>query len=91
MDFRYCHHAWRYIQVPPPLNYLLVTVTMLGGTSGADAYALRMVSDAFSSVVFTALAVVVSVAGAIVVGFPVLVCALHFYHICIYKMLFTSL
>ncbi|KAJ0045241.1 hypothetical protein Pint_06133 [Pistacia integerrima] len=49
--------------VPPPLNYLLVTLTMLG----AGAYALGMISDAFSSLAFTALAVVVSAAGAIVV------------------------
>ncbi|CAN4106986.1 unnamed protein product [Withania somnifera] len=62
----------RYIQVPPPLNYLLVTITMLGGSAAAGAYALGMVSDAFSSIGFTATAVVVSAAGAIVVGFPVL-------------------
>ncbi|MBA0606123.1 hypothetical protein Godav_018635 [Gossypium davidsonii] len=62
----------RYIQVPPPLNYLLVTTTMLGGAAGASFYALGMVSDAFSSLAFTSLAVVVSAAGAIVVGFPIL-------------------
>ncbi|KAK8603353.1 hypothetical protein V6N13_085542 [Hibiscus sabdariffa] len=62
----------RYIQVPPPLNYLLVTTTMLGGAAGAGFYALGMVSDAFSSLAFTSLAVVVSAAGAIVVGFPIL-------------------
>ncbi|XP_031270014.1 uncharacterized protein LOC116128433 [Pistacia vera] len=61
----------KYIQVPPPLNYLLVTVTMLGGAAGAGAYALGMISDAFSSLAFTALAVVVSAAGAIVVGLPI--------------------
>ncbi|XWS39398.1 hypothetical protein CRYUN_Cryun18bG0051100 [Craigia yunnanensis] len=62
----------RYIQVPPPINYLLVTTTMLGGAAGAGSYALGMISDAFSSLAFTSLVVVVSAAGAIVVGFPIL-------------------
>ncbi|XP_022725442.1 uncharacterized protein LOC111281907 [Durio zibethinus] len=62
----------RYIQVPPPINYLLVTTTMLGGAAGAGSYALGMISDAFSVLAFTSLAVVVSAAGAIVVGFPIL-------------------
>ncbi|XP_009125907.2 uncharacterized protein LOC103850865 [Brassica rapa] len=62
----------KYIQVPPPLNYLLVTMTLLGGGAGAGASVLGMVSGGFSSVVFTGLAVVVSAAGAIVVGFPIL-------------------
>ncbi|PRQ49888.1 putative lysosomal Pro-Xaa carboxypeptidase [Rosa chinensis] len=68
------HSFGRYIQVPPPLNYLSVTTTMLGGAAGAGVYALGMISDAFSSLAFTALAIVVSVAGAIVVRFPVLAC-----------------
>lgn len=71
LEIRVVFHSFgKYIQVPPPLNYLLVTVTMLGGAAGAGAYALGIISDAFSSLVFTALAVVVSAAGAIVVGFP---------------------
>ncbi|PSR84598.1 Rho GTPase-activating protein [Actinidia chinensis var. chinensis] len=73
LEIRVVFHSFgRYIQVPPPLNYLLVTITMLGGAAAAGAYALGMVADAFSSVAFTALAVLVSAAGAIVVGFPVL-------------------
>ncbi|KAA8532276.1 hypothetical protein F0562_032309 [Nyssa sinensis] len=60
-------------EVPPPLNYLLVTTTMLGGAAAAGAYALGMIADAFSSAAFTALAVIVSAAGAIVVGFPILI------------------
>ncbi|CAN1858084.1 hypothetical protein LINPERHAP1_LOCUS42723 [Linum perenne] len=77
LEVRVVFHSFgRYIQVPPPLNYLLVTTTMLGGAAGAGAYALGMVSDAFSSLVFTALAVIVSAAGALVVGFPILVCFL---------------
>nr|ASU91613.1 no exine formation 1 [Tapiscia sinensis] len=72
LEIRVIFHSFgRYIQVPPPLNYLLVTTTMLGGAAGAGAYALGMISDAFSSLAFTALAVVVSAAGAIVVGFPI--------------------
>jgi hypothetical protein len=51
---------------------------MLGGAAGAGASALGMISDAFSSAAFTALAVIVSSAGALVVGFPVLVCILNF-------------
>ncbi|KAL5538331.1 hypothetical protein UlMin_045458 [Ulmus minor] len=73
LEIRVVFHSFgRYIQVPPPLNYLLVTTTMLGGAAGAGAYALGMVSDAFSSMAFTGLAVIVSAAGAIVVGFPIL-------------------
>lgn len=73
LEVRVIFHSFgRYIQVPPPLNYLLVTITMLGGAAAAGAYTLGMVADAFSSVAFTALAVLVSSAGAIVVGFPIL-------------------
>lgn len=70
------HSFGRYIQVPPPLNYLLVTISMLGGAAAAAAYALGMISDAFSSLAFTVVGVIVSAAGAIVIGFPVLVCIL---------------
>jgi len=59
--------------VPPPLNYVLVTITMLGGSAAAGAYAMGLVSDALSSVAFTTSAIVVSAAGAVVVGFPLLV------------------
>lgn len=45
---------------------------MLGGAAAAGSFALGMVSDAFSSLAFTGLGVVVSAAGAIVVGFPLL-------------------
>uniref|UniRef100_A0A2P2JF08 Uncharacterized protein MANES_08G100200 n=2 Tax=Rhizophora mucronata TaxID=61149 RepID=A0A2P2JF08_RHIMU len=77
LEVRVVFHSFgRYIQVPPPLNYVLVTVAMLGGAAGTGAYALGIVSDAFSSTAFTALAVIVSAAGAIAVGFPVLFLAL---------------
>ncbi|XP_031124366.1 uncharacterized protein LOC116027078 [Ipomoea triloba] len=66
------HSFGRYIQVPPPFNYLLVTISMLGGAAAAAAYALGMISDAFSSLAFTVVGVIVSAAGAIVIGFPVL-------------------
>ncbi|KAG2274033.1 hypothetical protein Bca52824_056588 [Brassica carinata] len=62
----------KYIQVPPPLNYFLVTTTLLGGAAGAGASVLGMISSGLSSAFFTALAVIVSSAGAIVVGFPLL-------------------
>ncbi|XP_057950255.1 uncharacterized protein LOC131145161 [Malania oleifera] len=72
LEVRVVFHSFgRYIQVPPPLNYLLVTITMLGGAAAAGAYALGLIADAFSSVAFTAVAVLVSAAGAIVVGFPI--------------------
>lgn len=75
LEIRVIFHSFgRYIQVPPPFNYLLVTTTMLGGAAGAGACSLGMVSDAFSSMAFTSLAVVVSAAGAIVIGFPIMVC-----------------
>ncbi|EEF50140.1 uncharacterized protein LOC8285711 [Ricinus communis] len=73
LEVRVVFHSFgRYIQVPPPLNYLLVTLTMLGGAAGAGAYALGLISDALSSFAFTALSVIVSAAGAIVVGLPIL-------------------
>ncbi|KAL8201385.1 hypothetical protein R6Q57_012724 [Mikania cordata] len=73
LEVRVVFHSFaRYIQVPWPLNYLLVTVTMLGGAAGAGAYEMGMIADASSSLAFTGLAVFVSAAGAIVVGFPVL-------------------
>ena len=79
LEVRVVFHSFgRYIQVPPPFNYLLVTISMLGGAAAAGAYALGMVSDAFGSTVFTSLSVLVSAAGAIVVGFPVLVCIYFF-------------
>ncbi|KAK6930734.1 hypothetical protein RJ641_002527 [Dillenia turbinata] len=73
LEIRVVFHAFgRYIQVPPPLNYLLVTITMLGGAAAVGAYALGMIADAMASTAFTALAVIVSATGAIVVGFPLL-------------------
>nr|ABF72004.1 hypothetical protein MA4_111B14.44 [Musa acuminata] len=73
LEVRVVFHSFgRYLHAPPPLNYLLVTVTMLGGASGVGAYAVGMVGDAFSSAAFTVLSVLVSAAGAIVIGFPVL-------------------
>ncbi|XP_042497404.1 uncharacterized protein LOC122076159 [Macadamia integrifolia] len=73
LEIRVVFHSFgRYIQLPPPLSYLLVTITMLGGASAAGAYALGMIGDAFSSGMFTSLSILVSAAGAIVVGFPLL-------------------
>ncbi|KAM7269248.1 hypothetical protein ACFE04_024745 [Oxalis oulophora] len=73
LEIRVVFHSFgRYIQVPAPFSYLLVTMTMLGGAAGAGAAALGMISDAFSSFAFTTLAVAVSAAGAIVVGFPIM-------------------
>ncbi|KAJ6347104.1 hypothetical protein OIU76_003740 [Salix suchowensis] len=76
---------------PSPLNYLLVTVTMLGGAAGAGASALGMISDAFSSVAFTALAVTVSSAGAIVVGFPLLGLQCRLWDLTTPKIVFADL
>jgi hypothetical protein len=74
LEVRVVFHSFgRYIHAPPPLNYLLVTVTMLGGALGMAAHAAGKVGDAVSSVAFTGLAVLVSGAGAIVIGFPVMV------------------
>ncbi|XP_076956817.1 uncharacterized protein LOC143632121 isoform X2 [Bidens hawaiensis] len=73
LEVRVVFHSFaRYIQVPWPLNYVLVTATMLGGAAGACAYEMGMITDASSSLAFTGLAVVVSAAGAIIVGFPLL-------------------
>jgi len=64
----------RYLQAPPLFNYLLVTVAMLGGASAVGAYAVGMIEDAASSAAFTVLTVLVSGAGALVIGFPIVVC-----------------
>jgi hypothetical protein len=75
LEVRVVFHSFgRYIHAPPPLNYLLVTVTMLGGALGLAAHAAGKVGDAASSVAFTGLAVLVSGAGAVVIGFPMVVC-----------------
>lgn len=74
LEIRVIFHSFsRYIQVPPPLNYLLVTIAMLGGAAGAGAYVFGIIVDAISSVIFTGLVVVVCAAGAIVLGFPIVV------------------
>lgn len=72
LEVRVVFHSFgRYIQVPPPFSYLLVTAAMLGGAAAAGAFALGMIADAVSSLCFVALAVLASAAGAIVVGFPI--------------------
>ncbi|XP_021746117.1 uncharacterized protein LOC110711985 [Chenopodium quinoa] len=72
LEVRVVFHSFgRYIQVPPPFSYLLVTVTMLGGAAAVGAFALGMIADAVSSIAFLTLAVVASAAGALVVGFPI--------------------
>ncbi|KAM0934804.1 hypothetical protein DsansV1_C30g0214331 [Dioscorea sansibarensis] len=72
LEVRVVFHSFgRYLHAPPPLSYLLVTVTMLGGASAVGAYAVGLIEDAFSSAAFTALSVLVSAAGAIVIGFPI--------------------
>nr|CAD1820499.1 unnamed protein product [Ananas comosus var. bracteatus] len=44
LEIRVVFHSFgRYLHAPPPLNYLLVTVTMLGGASALGAYAVGMV------------------------------------------------
>ncbi|XP_008777231.2 uncharacterized protein LOC103697202 [Phoenix dactylifera] len=73
LEVRVVFHSFgRYLHAPPPLNYLLVTVAMLGGASAVGAYVVGMVGDAFSSAAFTAVSILVSGAGAIVIGFPIL-------------------
>ncbi|XP_068664695.1 uncharacterized protein [Aristolochia californica] len=71
LEIRVVFHSFgKYLHVPPPLNYLLVTVAMLGGGSAGGAYAVGLVGDTFSSAAFTVMSVLVSAAGAIVVAFP---------------------
>eukprot|EP01018_Ginkgo_biloba_P017737 Gb_19950 [translate_table: standard] len=60
----------RYLHVAPPWNYLLVTITMLGGASAAGAYGIGLVSDSFGSAVFTGVSILVASAGSIVIGIP---------------------
>jgi hypothetical protein len=80
LEVRVIFHSFaKYLHAPPPLNYILVTVVMLGGAVGLGAHIVGMVSDAASSLAFTALTVLVSAAGAIVVGFPILVCSILLY------------
>ncbi|CAA6663960.1 unnamed protein product [Spirodela intermedia] len=71
LEIRVVFHSFgRYLHAPPPLNYILVTVVMLGSSSAGGAYILGLVGDAFSSMAFTVLLVLISGAGAIVIGFP---------------------
>lgn len=80
LEVRVIFHSFaKYLHAPPPLNYILVTVVMLGGAVGMGAHMVGMVSDATSSLAFTALTMLVSAAGAIVVGFPILVCSILIY------------
>uniref|UniRef100_A0A1D1ZJZ2 No exine formation 1 n=1 Tax=Anthurium amnicola TaxID=1678845 RepID=A0A1D1ZJZ2_9ARAE len=73
LEVRVVFHSFgRYLHAPPPLNYVLVTVVMLGGALGGGAYALGLVADAVSSSAFTALIILISAAGSIVIGFPIL-------------------
>ncbi|KAJ3671798.1 hypothetical protein LUZ60_007877 [Juncus effusus] len=72
LEVRVIFHSFgRYIHVPPPVNYILVTMTMLGGAAGLGAHMSGMVKDSVSSAVFTSVTVLVSAAGAIVLGFPI--------------------
>lgn len=79
LEVRVVFHSFgRYIQVPPPFSYLLVTATMLGGAAAVGAFALGMIADAVTSLAFFTLAVIASAAGAVVVGFPIWVCSALF-------------
>ncbi|KMS99436.1 hypothetical protein BVRB_2g045560 [Beta vulgaris subsp. vulgaris] len=72
LEVRVIFHSFgRYIHLPPPFSYILVTVTMLGGAAAVGAFALGIIADALSSLAFVTLAVVASAAGALVVGFPI--------------------
>ena len=74
LEVRVIFHSFgRYLHAPPPLNYFLVTVVMLGASSATGAFVLGLVGDAFSSMVFTVLLVLISGAGAVAIGFPKLV------------------
>ncbi|KAL4191966.1 hypothetical protein AMTRI_Chr06g191580 [Amborella trichopoda] len=73
LEIRVVFHSFaKYLHVPPPLSYLLVTLVMLGSSGGAGVYMVGMISDSFSSLAFSALSVMVSGAGAVVVGVPLL-------------------
>lgn len=67
------HSCERFLHVPPPLNYVLVTVLMFGGASAVGSYALGLTKDPVGSAAFTVLMVLASAAGAIIMGFPLLV------------------
>ncbi|KAH9328708.1 hypothetical protein KI387_000816, partial [Taxus chinensis] len=60
----------RYLHVAPPWNYVLVTITMLGGASAAGAYGIGLVSSSIGSAVFTGVTILVSLTGSLVVGMP---------------------
>lgn len=86
LEVRVIFHSFaKYLHAPPPLNYILVTVVMLGGAVGLGAHMVGMVSDAASSLAFTALTMLISAAGAIVVGFPILVCSILIYSLPSFK------
>lgn len=71
LEIRVVFHSFgRYLHVAPPWNYVLVTITMLGGALAAGGYGIGLVTDAFGSVAFTGLSILVASTGSIVIGMP---------------------
>lgn len=71
LEIRVVFHSFgRYLHASPQVSVVLVTVSMLGGASAVGAYVVGMVRGVVSSTVFTGTIMLVSVTGAVVLGFP---------------------
>lgn len=64
----------QYIHIPPPMNFLLVTIAAVGGAGGIGAYLVGLIGDAVSSAILTSLMVIAAFSASIVVGMPYMVC-----------------
>eukprot|EP00897_Mesotaenium_endlicherianum_P006417 jgi/Mesen1/5803/ME000293S04963 len=60
----------RYISLPPPLNYVLVTLALYGGALAGAAYIFGLVRGAANNALGTGVLVVAAVAGSLVLGMP---------------------
>lgn len=60
----------QYIQIPPPWNYLLVTIAAVGGAAAIGAYIAGLIGDAASSTILVSLMVAAAFSASIVLGMP---------------------
>jgi hypothetical protein len=75
----------QYIQIPPPWNYLLVTIAAVGGAAAIGAYIAGLIGDAASSTILVSLMVAAAFSASIVLGMPLkvwlLICAWWWFHL----------
>jgi hypothetical protein len=72
VEARVVFHAFsQYIHLPPPLNYVLVTLALYGGAAAIGAHLLGVTGKkGVNPVLVTAVLVAAALAGALVLGMP---------------------